>query len=132
MVPQAPRADAARSPVSRRAIRVAIGAAVLVIAVAGTVVAQGPLQPDGSKPAPPVVEPEIIPQPDGSKPAPPVVEPEQLAQPANHEKQATGAPTQVSGPHEKAVGLDGQGGSSSKRRDTGGIDGADRAGGRTD
>ncbi len=121
-----------RSPKRRRVLRVTLGVAVLAIVAAGSVVAQGPVQPDGSEPAPPFVEPEVLPQPDGSEPAPPFVEPEVLPQPANLHPDRTGPSTQVSGPHEKAQGVDGQGGSSSKRKDTGGVNGADAPGGRTD
>ncbi len=126
------RAAPAGSPKGRRRLWIAIGAAALAATVAGTVVAQGPTQPDGSEPVPPVVEPEVIPQPDGSKPAPAFVEPAVIPQPANPDPKLTGASTQVSGPREKAAGVDGQGGPSSKRKDTGGVNGADRPGGRTD
>jgi hypothetical protein len=120
-----------RSPKRRRALRVTIGVAVLAIVAAGTVVAQGPVQPDGSEPAPPFVEPEVIPQPDGSRPAPRFVEPAVIPQPANPHPDRTGPSTQIAGPREKVQGVDGQG-SSSKRKDTGGVNGADSPGGRTD
>jgi hypothetical protein len=122
----------AGTPKRRRRLRIALGATILAVTAAGSVVAQGPVQPDGAEPAPPFVEPEIIPQPDGSKAAPRFVEPEAVPQPANLHPDRTGPSTQIAGPREKVQGVDGQGGSSSKRKDTGGVNGADRAGGRTD
>jgi hypothetical protein len=120
-----------RSPKRRRLLRVVLGVAVLAIVAAGSVVAQGPVQPDGTEPAPPVVEPEVIPQPDGSEPLQPFVEPEVIPQPANPHPDRKGASTQIAGPKEKVKGVDGQGGRS-KREDTGGVNGADAPGGRTD
>jgi hypothetical protein len=129
---QLPLTTLGRSPKRPRALRVTLGVAVLAIVAAGSVVAQGPVQPDGSEPAPPFVEPEVLPQPDGSKPAPRFIEPEVIPQPANPHPDRKGASTQIAGPKEKVKGVDGQGGSSSKREDTGGVNGADAPGGRTD
>jgi hypothetical protein len=120
-----------RPPNRRRRMRVAIGATILAVTVAGTVVAQGPIQPPNPVEPVPYVEPEILPQPKTPKTPPAYVEPAQIPQPANPHPKVTGQSTQVSGPREKAVGVDGQGGSS-KRKDTGGVNGADRSGGRTD
>jgi hypothetical protein len=108
-------------------------ACILGLAVPVAVVARPPMQPTGDTPAPPVVHDPAsqAKQPDGTSAVPPVAHETPAPQPAAPRVVTSGPPTQVSGPAERIKGVDGAD-RAGGRTDTGGKDGGDTAGGRSD
>ena len=123
----APRA--ARRGLAAVILAVVVGA--VLFAGAGLVGANGEQPPPGT-----VSDAPVSPQPDIPQPPPgavsdtPVSPQPTVAQPANPSPDGEGAPTQVAGPEEPAGPA--TAGAESGRVDTGGVDGADQPGGRTD